>query len=423
MNSSAQQAIDPKLPTGPPLKTALKIVSRSTETRASNAARAALVVANVTPTGYRVGLFMAGHARYAKPEDIRRNVVPGEIFCYWSQAKIAAKLGCSESTVSRGVRSLREAGVMDVRQRVRPCEASYVWVVSDQSPDQSSDQSNDRPYDVSGAPSGDGSGDWSHTEPRNEPQKNHEGSSRAREDVPLEPEQDPTRWYCPCTNDWPKSYGPKCHDCGTVAGSAPAAKPTTDRPACTCATSYRNAYRGKCLDCEGKPSAAQIDAVREKAVCMGEVDRVGVDGGVVRAAGPGIDAPPLEAIASTPPRAETETRQPPETRGESSEDSVLPEHAIPPDGGEPGANEQQFYQDMAKWRLKKGATHDGQTDDRTAASIDDGSEAQRRRDDRDDQGRGERVEGHDTGGLRTGQRAPPTPGPARGHRPCEHLHG
>ena len=61
---------------GPVEQPPLKIVSRST--RASNAARAALVVANVTPTGYRVGLFMATHARYAEPSDIRRNVVPGE---------------------------------------------------------------------------------------------------------------------------------------------------------------------------------------------------------------------------------------------------------------------------------------------------------------------------------------------------------
>ena len=112
----------------PPLKTALTIVSRSTQTRASNAARAALVVANVTPTGYRVGIFMATHARYAKPSDIRRNVVPGEIFTYWPQAKIAAEMGCSERQVRRGVRSLREAGALEVRRRVRPCEASYVWV-------------------------------------------------------------------------------------------------------------------------------------------------------------------------------------------------------------------------------------------------------------------------------------------------------
>ena len=80
MNSTAQLALDPKLPTGseqqPPRKPALKIVSRSTQTRASNVARAALVVANLTPTGYRVGVFMADHARYAQASDVRRNVQP-----------------------------------------------------------------------------------------------------------------------------------------------------------------------------------------------------------------------------------------------------------------------------------------------------------------------------------------------------------
>ena len=48
--------IPPSIPQ-PGLPTGLKIVSRSTETRASNAARAALVGADVTPTGYRVGKF------------------------------------------------------------------------------------------------------------------------------------------------------------------------------------------------------------------------------------------------------------------------------------------------------------------------------------------------------------------------------
>ena len=102
MKSTAQPDLDPQapLPTGP-----THVASRSTQTRASNAARAALVVANVTPTGYRVGLFMANHARYATEADIRRNVVPGELFCYWPQAKIAADLGCSERQVRRGVRS------------------------------------------------------------------------------------------------------------------------------------------------------------------------------------------------------------------------------------------------------------------------------------------------------------------------------
>ena len=108
--------------------TGLRLVSTSPNSRASNAARAVLVVANVTPTGYNVGVFMANHARYAKPSDIRRNVAPGEVFTYWPQVKIAAALGCSERQVQRGVRSLRESGVLTVRRRVRPCEASYVWV-------------------------------------------------------------------------------------------------------------------------------------------------------------------------------------------------------------------------------------------------------------------------------------------------------
>ena len=132
MNSTAQLARDPQAEPSseqhPPLKTALKIVSRSPQTRASNAARAALAVANVTPTGYRVGKFMADHARYATEADVRRNVSTGEIFTYWPQAKIAAAMGCSERQVRRGVRSMREAGALEVRRRVRPCEASYVWV-------------------------------------------------------------------------------------------------------------------------------------------------------------------------------------------------------------------------------------------------------------------------------------------------------
>ena len=134
MNSTAQPDLDPQapLPTGP-----THVASRSTQTRASNAARAALVVSKVTPTGYRVGLFMANHARYAKPADVRRNVEPGEIFTYWPQAKVAAAMGCSERQVRRGVRSLREAGAIDVRPAgatvrsivclgsTRPIRASY----------------------------------------------------------------------------------------------------------------------------------------------------------------------------------------------------------------------------------------------------------------------------------------------------------
>ena len=79
--------------------------------------------------------------------------------------------------VRRGVRYLRESATMEVRQRVRPCEASYVFVqpvgsgVGSVGSDVRSDVGSDVRSDVR-----------SHTEPRTEPQKNHErSSSRARE--------------------------------------------------------------------------------------------------------------------------------------------------------------------------------------------------------------------------------------------------
>ena len=261
MKSNAQKARGPQAP--PPI--GLTLVSRSTETRASNAARAALVVANVTPTGYRVGIFMANHARYAKPEDIRRNVVPGELFTYWPQAKMAAAMGCSERQVRRGVRSMREAGALEVRRRVRPCEASYVWVLPVRS--DGAGVRSESACVLSGVRSGVLSGVRSHTEPRTEPQKNHEGSStRAREDVPLEPEQDPTRWYCSCGNVWLKIHGTLCHPCKKHVGSKPTAqrreKPETQ--ACTCGPAYRGRYERLCVDCKGEPSSAQQDALQEK---------------------------------------------------------------------------------------------------------------------------------------------------------------
>ena len=296
---------------------------------------------------------MAGHARYAQPEDIRRNVVPGELFSYWRQATIAAELGCSERQVRRGVRSLREAGALDVRRRVRPCEASYVWVLPVRS-DVRSDGAGVRSESagvLSGVRSDVLSGVRSHTEPRTEPQKNHEGSSRARVGCP------------DCGHKWPaedrdgRSYGTECYKCSKkpkVSTWTPADdKPKADVPACTCGDAYRNAYRSKCLDCDGTPSAAQRDALREKDGCRGEDDRAGEDGGVVRPAGPGIDAPPLEAIASTPPRAETETRQPTETRGQRPDSSVLPEDGSPPNGGEPGPNARRFFADFAQWTVGK----------------------------------------------------------------------
>ena len=108
-------------------------------------------------------------------------------------------------------------------------------------------------------------------------------------------------------------------------------------PKCFCGDAYRNSHDRLCLDCKGEPSAAQIDALREKDGCMGVDDRVGEDGGV----------------GDNPSVPETETRQPPETRGQRPDSSVSPEHGSPPNGGEPGPNARRFFADFAKWTVGK----------------------------------------------------------------------
>ena len=86
-------------------------------------------------------------------------------------------------------------------------------------------------------------------------------------------------------------------------------KPKADVPACTCGTAFFNSHGRRCVDCAGKPSAAQIDAVREKQGGGGAHERVGVDGG-------------------------GQEKKPPETRGQSPDNTVAQDDAIPPDGGE-----------------------------------------------------------------------------------------
>ena len=210
MNSTAQLARDPQLPlpTGP-----THVVSRSSkQPRASNVARARLVVATVTPTGYRVGKFLAGHASYATDTDVRRHVAPGEIFCYWPQSKIAADLGCSERQVRRGIRSLREAGVLEVRRRVRPCEASYVWV---------------QPV-LSDVLSGVLSGVRSHTEPRTKPRKNHKRSGGEKSDV--RPDQYGRLRNCPKCREFDRGHDDTCQHCDWTREAWEAIKSEPDPP-------------------------------------------------------------------------------------------------------------------------------------------------------------------------------------------------
>ena len=308
----------------------LHVVSRSPESRASNEARAWLVVADVTPTGYRVGKFLASHARYATAADVRRHVVPGEIFCYWRQATIAAELGCSERQVRRGVRSLREAGALDVRRRVRPCEASYVFYASKAREgsrgcdEGATDGGSDVLSDVrSGVLLGVLSGVRSHTEPRTEPprepKRKHGGST--------------ARVVCErCGHSWPDKpeYGTKCHECNY---SPAVERPDTPEPkTCTCGDAYRNSYGRKCVRCDGEPSLAQRDAVQP------------------------------EQATATPPPTETETQPPPETRGQRPENPVPEEYKAPPKK-DPDALIRFWKEEQAKFNRKyhKGAPREPDT--------------------------------------------------------------
>ena len=178
-------------PTGP------RLVSSSPDSRASNEALAWLAVADVTPTGHRVGIIMARNVRYATVADLARKVTEGEVFTYWPQSKIAAEMGCSERQVRRGVNSLKAAG-LKVRQRDRPGVASYVFPV--------------RSGVLSDVRSGVRSGVRSlkRNEPRTEPRTNHvRSSSRARV-------------VCQnCGHTWPDKpeYGTTCYRCQQPANS------------------------------------------------------------------------------------------------------------------------------------------------------------------------------------------------------------
>ena len=85
--------------------------------------------AQLTPAAFAMGKLMAHHARYAteSDDDRLRKVEPGEVFVYWTQAKLATKLKKSVSQVERHMRALRKAG-LKVRRRVRPYGASYVFI-------------------------------------------------------------------------------------------------------------------------------------------------------------------------------------------------------------------------------------------------------------------------------------------------------
>ena len=349
MNSTAQLARDPQahLPTGP-----THVASRSARTAAPGA---------WTPTdrwAWACGLPVSGIAR-AVANCIARHANDQTGMGWPGIGTIVTETGFCRTAVIAAIKELERGGHVAVsRFKVGKKNTANRYQLPP----------------MGGAPHGlvEGGGSASHAL-GSAPDGLGGSASDGPESVSIESVQESVsssraREVCKiCGHDWPAEYGTTCYQCPQPTASqrrdqefkrrneeagAEFERELLGGP-CTCGDAYRNAYRSKCLDCDGKPSAAQIDAVREKAVCMGEVDRVGVDGGVVRAAGPGIDAPPLEAIASTPPRAETETRQPPETRGQSPDSFVSPEDGSPPNGGEPGPNARRFFADFAKWTVGK----------------------------------------------------------------------
>ena len=105
----------------------LHVVSRG-QSRASNDALAWLAVQDVTPGVYDFGVYLAKKVRFATTADGRRKATAGEVMCYPLQKTMAKERGCSVRQIKRLVRSLREVG-LEVRQRVRPYGATYVFPV------------------------------------------------------------------------------------------------------------------------------------------------------------------------------------------------------------------------------------------------------------------------------------------------------
>ena len=110
-----------------PQRAPLHVVSRG-QSRASNDALAWLAVQDVTPGVHDFGVYLAKMARFATTADGRRKATAGEVMCYPLQKTMAKERGCSVRQIKRLVRSLREVG-LEVRQRVRPYGATYVFPV------------------------------------------------------------------------------------------------------------------------------------------------------------------------------------------------------------------------------------------------------------------------------------------------------
>ena len=355
MNSTAQLARDPQahLPTGPTL-----VASRSARTAAPGA---------WSPTdrwAWAAGLPVSGIAR-AVAGCIARHANDQTGLGWPGMGTIATETGFCRRAVVKAIKELERGEHFTVgRFKVGKKNTSNRYQLPP----------------MGGAPAALGGGGGS------APDALGGSAPGAPESVSIESVQEPVsssraRVVCEiCGNDWPAEYGTTCYKCGqTPSTGTPGDDNPTEPKDCTCGDAYRQSYGRRCVDCKGEPSAAQRDALR-----------------------------PAQA-ASTPPRAETETRQPQE-----------PENDIPPDGGE-GQDKPQpksdpdallrFWEkaraDFNNRKQHMGETDDGQTDDRTEASGQDGETDYGRGADGVDHSRGQRAPG-------SGQEATRGPKPRAG---------
>ena len=75
-----------------------------------------------------------------------------------------------------------------------------------------------------------------------------------------------------------------------------------DQKACTCGDSYRNSYDRRCTDCEGRPSPAQLDAVRPASTPPPIAETEKHDGGVQTT--PPRTPAPVEREDDPPPKSD-----------------------------------------------------------------------------------------------------------------------
>ena len=346
MDSTAQLALDPQahLPTGP-----THVASRSARTAAPGA---------WTPTdrwAWACGLPVSGIAR-AAANCIARHANDQTGLGWPGLVTIATETGFCRRAVVKAVKELERGGHVTIsRFKVGKKNKANRYQLPP----------------MGGAPAA--LGEVGGSAPRalgSAPDALGGSAPRAPESVSIESVQESVssrraRVLCKiCGNSWPDKaeYGTTCYTCGKDADNKPT-DPAPDEPkACACGDGYRLSYERRCVDCGGEPSAAQRDALREKHGGGGAHEGVGVDGGGVSEKKP----------------------QP-----KSDPDALL-----------------RFWEkargDFNNRKQHMGETDDGQTDDRTETSGQDGETDYGRGADGVDHSRGQRAQGHGQEAIRAG---------------------